>query len=306
MTEEKLMSGVYAPVMTPYNVDLSIDHERLFLHCSWLISQGCGLAIFGTNSEANSLSVGERLDVLDILVGRGLNPKKMLPGTGCCSIIDSAVLTTKAIKLGCSGVLMLPPFYYKDVSDDGIFKNFSEIIERVGDSRLKIFLYHFPQMSGLHLSVEVIERLVKAFPDSIVGMKDSSGDITYLEKIVRTFPHFKMFVGSEALLLTTLRVGGIGCISATANINPKNIINLFDKWKSHEADSIQNGINIVRNIVQTYPMIPAMKKMLAHYSNDANWDRVRPPLTELSENQTNDLIIRLDKINFQMPGLLSK
>ena len=183
MTEEKLMSGVYAPVMTPYNVDLSIDHERLFLHCSWLISQGCGLAIFGTNSEANSLSVGERLDVLDILVGRGLNPKKMLPGTGCCSIIDSAVLTTKAIKLGCSGVLMLPPFYYKDVSDDGIFKNFSEIIERVGDSRLKIFLYHFPQMSGLHLSVEVIERLVKAFPDSIVGMKDSSGDITYLEKI---------------------------------------------------------------------------------------------------------------------------
>ena len=306
MTEEKLMSGVYAPVMTPYNVDLSIDHERLFLHCSWLISQGCGLAIFGTNSEANSLSVGERLDVLDILVGRGLNPKKMLPGTGCCSIIDSAVLTTKAIKLGCSGVLMLPPFYYKDVSDDGIFKNFSEIIERVGDSRLKIFLYHFPQMSGLHLSVEVIERLVKAFPDSIVGMKDSSGDITYLEKIVRTFPHFKMFVGSEALLLTTLRVGGIGCISATANINPKNIINLFDKWKSHEADSIQNGINIVRNIVQTYPMIPAMKKMLAHYSNDANWDRVRPPLTELSENQTNDLIIRLDKINFQMPGLLTK
>ena len=300
------MSGVYAPVMTPYNVDLSIDHERLFLHCSWLISQGCGLAIFGTNSEANSLSVGERLDVLDILVGRGLNPKKMLPGTGCCSIIDSAVLTTKAIKLGCSGVLMLPPFYYKDVSDDGIFKNFSEIIERVGDSRLKIFLYHFPQMSGLHLSVEVIERLVKAFPDSIVGMKDSSGDITYLEKIVRTFPHFKMFVGSEALLLTTLRVGGIGCISATANINPKNIINLFDKWKSHEADSIQNGINIVRNIVQTYPMIPAMKKMLAHYSNDANWDRVRPPLTELSENQTNDLIIRLDKINFQMPGLLTK
>ena len=306
MTEEKLMSGVYAPVMTPYNVDLSIDHERLFLHCSWLISQGCGLAIFGTNSEANSLSVGERLDVLDILVGRGLNPKKMLPGTGCCSIIDSAVLTTKAIKLGCSGVLMLPPFYYKDVSDDGIFKNFSEIIERVGDSRLKIFLYHFPQMSGLHLSVEVIERLVKAFPDSIVGMKDSSGDITYLEKIVRTFPHFKMFVGSEALLLTTLRVGGIGCISATANINPKNIINLFDKWKSHEADSIQNGINIVRNIVQTYQMIPAMKKMLAHYSNDANWDRVRPPLTELSENQTNDLIIRLDKINFQMPGLLTK
>ena len=306
MGKLKCMSGVYAPVMTPYNVDLSIDQERLFTHCSWLISQGSGLAIFGTNSEANSLSVGERLDLLDVLVGRGLSPKKMLPGTGCCSIIDSAILTTKAVKLGCSGVLMLPPFYYKDVSDDGIFKNFSEIIERVGDSKLKIFLYHFPQMSGLHLSIKLIERLIKAFPDSIVGMKDSSGNLKYLEKIVRTFPNFKMFVGSEALLLANLRVGGFGCISATANINPKNIINLFDKWKSSKADSIQNDIKIVRNIVQAYPMIPAMKKMLAHYSNDENWDRVRPPLTELPERQANDLISSLGKINFQMPGLLSK
>ena len=293
MTEEKLMSGVYAPVMTPYNVDLSIDHERLFLHCSWLISQGCGLAIFGTNSEANSLSVGERLDVLDILVGRGLNPKKMLPGTGCCSIIDSAVLTTKAIKLGCSGVLMLPPFYYKDVSDDGIFKNFSEIIERVGDSRLKIFLYHFPQMSGLHLSVEVIERLVKAFPDSIVGMKDSTGNLWDNFKA----KNFSMFVGSEKKLLNGLKMGAAGCISATTNVTGLVAKKVFDDFHRSGDSSSDTKLKALRTVFdETGNLISALHSLKS--LEKEIYKNMLPPLEMLSEEKKKEMLKKLKNLNF--------
>ncbi|MBL94133.1 MAG: 4-hydroxy-tetrahydrodipicolinate synthase [Alphaproteobacteria bacterium MarineAlpha3_Bin5] len=301
MRESSPIKGVFAPVLTPFNPDLTVDQERLFMHCEWLLSQDCSLAIFGTNSEANSLSVNERLQLLEFLVDRGLEPTRMMPGTGCCSIPETVELTKKAVNLGCSSVLMLPPFYYKGVNDEGLYKNFSEVIQRVGDSRLKIFLYHIPQMSGLHFSIDLIERFLREFPETVVGMKDSSGQIENIKVVLHNFPEFKVFVGTESLLLSTLRFGGAGCISGTANINPAKIVRLFNEWKTAKAEHMQNEISEIRKIIEGYQMIPAIKKVIAYYRNDNKWARVRPPLNELPQNETDTLIGKLDFLKFKIP-----
>src|SRR3984957_19496187 len=137
--------GVWAPAITPFGPDLSPDPERFARHARWLLANGCsGLAAFGTNSEANSLSADERMMLLEFLVANGVSPGRLMPGTGCCALTDSVRLTAHAVGLGCAGVLMLPPFYYKGVSDEGLFRSFSEVIERVGDARLRVYLYHIP------------------------------------------------------------------------------------------------------------------------------------------------------------------
>src|SRR5436305_2546768 len=168
--------GVLAPVVTPFRADLAPDSRRLIAHCKWLLSQNCGLAVFGTNSEANSLSLEERLNLLDELVAAGVDPARMMPGTGCCSMMETVKLTKQAVENGCAGVLMLPPFYYKDVGEEGLYRYFSEVVQRVGDARLKIYLYHIPPVAVVGITTGLVERLLKAYPDTIAGMKDSSGD----------------------------------------------------------------------------------------------------------------------------------
>src|SRR6266705_3927738 len=168
--------GVLAPVVTPFKADLSPDRERFIGHCQWLLSQNCGLAVFGTNSEANSMSAEERMKLLDILVATGIDTSRMMPGTGCCSIVETVELTTHAVRHGCAGVLMLPPFYYKDVSEEGLYRYFSEVVQRVGDARLKIYLYHIPPVAVVGITTGLVERPLAAYPNAIAGMKDSSGD----------------------------------------------------------------------------------------------------------------------------------
>src|SRR5882757_3199541 len=174
MTER--IRGVLAPVVTPFNADLAPDSQRFIAHCQWLLSQNCGLAVFGTNSEANSLSMEERAMLLDELVAAGINASRMMPGTGCCSIMETVKLTAQAVEHGCAGVLMLPPFYYKDVGEEGLYRYFSEIVLRVGDARLKIYLYHIPPVAVVGITTGLVERLLAAYPNAIAGMKDSSGD----------------------------------------------------------------------------------------------------------------------------------
>ena len=258
--------------------------------------------MFGTNSEANSLSIEERMSLLDMLVVGGVDPKRMMPGTGCCSIPDTVKLTKHAVDHGVGGVLMLPPFYYKNVSDEGLYRSFAEIIERVGDDRLRIYLYHFPQMSAVPLGIDLVGRLKEAFPGIVVGMKDSSGDRENLEAMLRTFPRFGYFAGSESLLLANMRAGGVGCISATANINPAAIDGLFQKWQTDEADALQESLNQVRMTVQQFPLVPALKTIISHYASDSEWNRLRPPLVELDEGQGEKLIAELQAIGFEMPG----
>ncbi|UCH76203.1 MAG: dihydrodipicolinate synthase family protein [Rhodospirillales bacterium] len=297
------MSGVLSPVVTPFKKDLSPDANRLVRQCRWLLSQNCGLAVFGTNSEGNSLSVEEKIELIDALVDGGLDTGRMMPGTGACAIPDAVRLTAHAVARGCAGVLMLPPFYYKGVSDEGLYRGYAEVIERVGDANLRIYLYHIPPVAQVPITLTLIERLLKDFPDTVVGIKDSSGDWDNTSAMLREFPGFAVFAGSETFLLANMRGGGAGCISATANINPAAIHALYADWQSDGADAMQAKLDDLRGAVQKFPMIPALKAAVAHYSGDADWARVRPPLVELTADQKTGLIAELEKRGFTMPGL---
>jgi len=312
--------GVLAPVLTPFKADLSPDLERFVAHCQWLLSQNCGLAPFGTTSEGNSLSVDERADLLDSLVAAGIDPSRMMPGTGCCSITETARLTSQAVQHGCAGVLMLPPFYYKGVGEEGLYRYFSEVVQRVGDARLRIYLYHIPPVAVVGITTGLVERLLKDYPGAIAGMKDSSGDWNNTKAFLDAFNGFDVFVGSESFLLANMRNGGAGTISATANVNPAAIYELYRRISEEhrkagsigegldtavadaegptpreatarlDPEDLQAKLNVVRDLFfEKYPMIPALKQAIAIYRNDPAWTKVRPPLVELTAEQAKGL-----------------
>jgi 4-hydroxy-tetrahydrodipicolinate synthase len=304
VTSSNRFCGVLSPVVTPFKDDLSPDPELLIRQCKWLLSQNVGLAVFGTNSEANSLSVSEKIMLLEHLVNAGVDPKRMMPGTGCCALPDTVELTRHTVQLGCAGTLMLPPFYYKGVSDDGLFRSYAEVIERTGDDRLRIYLYHIPPIAQVSISPDLVERLVTAYPDIVVGMKDSSGDWSNTRAVLqRKLDDFRMFVGSESFLLQNMQSGGAGCISATANVNPAAIDRLYQEWKLDDASAQQAAVDEIRSLVMQFPMIPALKATVAKYSGDTAWQIVRPPLVALSHDQSADLYRQLDDAGFRMPGL---
>jgi 4-hydroxy-tetrahydrodipicolinate synthase len=318
MTETRILPpsqrirGVLAPVVTPFKADLSPDCERLIRHCQWLLSQNCGLAVFGTNSEANSMAAKERLTLLDALVAAGIDPSRMMPGTGCCSITETVELTAYAVKHGCAGVLMLPPFYYKDVSEEGLYRYFSEVVQRVGDTRLKIYLYHIPPVAIVGITPKLVERLLKAYPNAIAGMKDSSGDWNNTKTFLNAFAKngFDVFVGSESFLLANMRNGGVGTISAMANVNPAAIHKLYRHWNTADdadsADQQQSKLDVVREVFgnRKFPsMIAALKQAIAICRNDPDWTRVRPPLVELTNEQAKLLAAGLKASAFAMPEI---
>jgi 4-hydroxy-tetrahydrodipicolinate synthase len=305
VNDTRRISGVLSPVVTPFTADLAPDPERFVRQCQWLLSQNVGLACFGTNSEANSLSVDERIELLDRLVGAGVDPARMLPGTGCCALTDSARLTAHAVKLGCAGVLMLPPFYYKGVSDEGLFRSFAEVIERVGEARLRVYLYHIPPVAQVSITLGLVERLLKAYPTQTAGMKDSSGDWSNTKAFLDAFARsgFDVFAGSETFLLRNMQNGGAGCISATANVHPGPIAKLYDTWQAAGAPAQQARLDEIRGVFAKFPMIPALKAAIAHHGHDAAWATVRPPLVALTPEQTKALSAELDDKQFTMPGL---
>jgi 4-hydroxy-tetrahydrodipicolinate synthase len=325
--------GVLAPVVTPFKADLSPDCERFVRHCQWLLSQNCGLAVFGTNSEANSMSAAERMKLLDTLVAAGIDRSRMMPGTGCCSITETVELTAHAVKHGCAAVLMLPPFYYKAVNEEGLYRYFSEVVQRVGDKRLKIYLYHIPPVAIVGVTPKLVERLLKAYPNTIAGMKDSSGDWNNTKTFLDAFSEtarpartgFDVFVGSESFLLANMRNGGVGTISATANVNPAAIHKLYEKCSGvrsgerradREAvasavsadldlEDQQSKLNVVREVFSNSrfsSMIAALKQAIAFYGNDPEWTRLRPPLINLTTEQAKLLAAELKAIEFAMPG----
>src|SRR6184192_3661381 len=310
--------GVLAPVVTPFKADLSPDCERFIRHCQWLLSQDCGLAVFGTNSEANAISAEARSTLLDALVAAGIDPSRMMPGTGCCSITETVALTAYAVKHGCAVVLMLPRFYYKNVSEEGLYRYFSEVVQGVGDTRLKIYLYHIPPVAIVGITPKLVERLLKAYPSAIAGMKDSSGDWnntkTFLDafavRVGRPVSGFDVFVGSESFLLANMRNGGVGTISATANVNPAAIHKLYRQWNTagdaDNPDQQQSKLNAVREVFSSrkFPsMIAALKQAIAIHRNDPEWSRVRPPLVELTKEQAKLLAAELKAIGFAMPDI---
>lgn len=301
-THDKLQ-GVLAAALTPLKGDLSPDHAAMIEHFRWLLMRGCdGLAVLGTTGEANSFSLGERLELLEALGASGLDPGRLIVGTGCCAIPDTVRLTRAALQLGAAGVLMLPPFYYKGVGEDGLFAAYAQAIEGVGEERLKILLYHFPRMTGIDMGLGLIERLVAAYPGTVVGIKDSSGDWPNTEAICRALPQFRVFAGSEQFLLPTLRAGGAGCISATVNVTCHLAAELYRRWRRPEADALQEELTRVRRLFQRLPLIPALKQVLAEQEGKPGWLNIRPPLARLAADQARGLLAELESVGFSLPA----
>ena len=297
-------AGVLVPVLTPFIANPTTngnepDAGRFVEFCRFLLGQGAGgLSVFGTTSEANSMSGGERMELLDRLVQSGIPAAKLMPGVGACSVSEAAQLARHAVGHGCGGVLMLPPFYYKGMSDDGLFAFFAGVIDRVGSAALKIYLYHIPPQTVLGLSLDLVGRLIKAYPDTVVGLKDSSGDWNNTAALLDRFPDFAVFPGSEVFLLDGLRKGAAGCITATGNVNVPGIRKVYENWRSPEADRLQAEITTARKTIQAYPMVPALKRIVAHFRGDPGWAAVRPPMVPLSEAQSQALLADLARIGF--------
>jgi 4-hydroxy-tetrahydrodipicolinate synthase len=293
--------GVLVPVLTPFTRSGDPDAGRLVSFCRWLLDQGAGgLSIFGTTSEANSMSGAERMALLEQLVEAGIPAQKLMPGTGACSATEAATLARHAVEHGCGGVLMLPPFYYKGVSDDGIFAFISSVIDKVASPALRIYLYHIPPVAQVGYSLDLVGCLINAYPDTVVGLKDSSGDWSNTVALLDRFPGFAVFPGSEVFLLDGLRKGAVGCITASGNVNVSGIKKVYDNWRGPQAEALQAEITTLRNALQAYPMVPALKRVVAHYHDDPAWATVRPPLVPLDAAQSAALIADLEKLSFSL------
>ena len=285
------LGGLWTPAVTPFLPDGAVNTGRLIEHCRALLTDGStGLAILGTTSEANSLTVGERLRIIDACVEAGIPPERLLPGTGATALEDAARLTRHAADHGCAGVLLLPPFYYKKVSDDGLFAFVAALIERGGPKVPRILLYHIPPIAVVGWSIELVGRLAEAFPGIVAGMKDSSGSIDHVIEMINTFPGFAVFPGAERHLLDGMRAGAVGCISASANVNARGIAGLVRHWREPDAERRQEEANAIRNAVEDRGLIPSVKVVLGARYRDENWRRVRPPLMPLGLDAARELL----------------
>ncbi len=276
-------NGVAVATLTPMTADLEPDLPRFIAHCRRMLDRGADLlAVLGTTGEANSLGVDEKLRLLDALGESDIPGETLLPGTGTCSIADTAILTRKALEVGAAGVVMLPPFYYKGVSDAGLHAAYEEVVQRVGDARLRIYFYNFPFNSGVPISHALIEGLLAAYPQAIAGIKDSSGDLDNMLAMCRRFPGFGVFAGSEQFLLPVLQAGGAGCISATANVTVGLCAEVLAAARAGEdAGRLQERLSAWRLAIQSQPLIPALKAIMAEDAGDPDWLALRPPLAAL-------------------------
>ena len=296
MLKDALYGGVNAAVLSPMRADLSIDLDRMAAHGNWLLANGCnGLAILGTTGEANSIGIDERIEVMEGLVERGIPPARLLPGTGTPALTDTVKLTRKAAALGCPGALLLPPFFYKNPTDDGLFAYFSEVVQRVGGD-IKIYLYHFPAQSAVPFGIDLIGRLLKAYPTAFKGIKDSSGDWANTRGYADHFAKdgFEVYAGDDSLLRNLLAVEGAGCITAASNVNCAVGAQVYANWNTPVGEAAQVTLTATRKAVTTVPLIPGLKALKARHAGDAAWHNIRPPHLKLTDEQQARLFAAFD------------
>jgi 4-hydroxy-tetrahydrodipicolinate synthase len=299
MLDQAIYGGVNAAALTPMTPDRAPDVALMAAHCRWLLANGCdGLGVLGTTGEANSFSVAERIAVMEGLVQAGIPAAKMMPGTGCAALTDTVELTRRAKALGCPGVLMLPPFYYKNPSDDGLFAYFSEVIQRVGGG-IKVYLYHFPQQSAVPFSLDLIGRLMTAFPGTIKGVKDSSGDYANMKAMIDAFAKdgFEAYSGSDEFLLRILREGGAGCITAASNVNCSaggRVVAAFRAGDDAAAEAAQAVLTATRRVCTTVPLIGGLREIVARATGNAAWRTIRPPNVALKAEQAGPFLAAFD------------
>lgn len=288
--------GVIVPLLTPFNDDSSIATDLYVSHAKWLFAQGCvAIAPFGTTGEALSVGIDERIEAIQSLLAAGIDPSQVIPGTGLCDITETARLSRACLDAGCAGVMVLPPFYYKAVTEDGLYRYYVQLLENLGPDA-RIYLYHIPQVAIVGVPPSLAARLHADFPDNFVGIKDSSGDWENTQALFE-IEGLIVYPGSEVPLLDALELGGPGCITATANVNVTTIAQVARLHAAGEivaARELHAGVTRIRRIVEEYGPIPAQKRLLALASGDTRWANVRPPLEPLSKEKGVELASALE------------
>ena len=280
------LSGVWAASLTPLRADLSPDPERLLAHFRALVSEGCdGIVLFGTTGEATSFSVSERIALLDRLVAEGVDPGRMIVGVGCAATVDTVALSRSSQEHGVAGVLMLPPFFYKAVTDEDLAAAFGWIFGQLGPEAPPVLLYNIPQVSGVAVSAALAGQLLERYPDTVRGVKDSSGDLESLRAFLAAMPGASVFAGTELLMVPGMAEGAVGAISAAANVNARHIRTAFESRDPGDIEVLVQA----RQALSAHPVIPALKSVVAARLGDSGWTRVRPPLRSVSAETGSDL-----------------
>ncbi|WP_436643594.1 dihydrodipicolinate synthase family protein [Microbaculum sp. FT89] len=292
------MAKLLVPAATPIDADRRIDLERLAAHCHALLADGAdAIALFGTTGEATSFSAPERMATLEGLIAAGIPADRIMPGTGCPAVTEAIALSRHAFEQGCETVMTLPPYYYKAVSEDGVFDAMAWLVEELKPLGPRIILYHIPPVAQVGFPVPLVRRLADAFPGIIVGVKDSSGDFANTEALLAACPDLDIYPGSETFLLPGLRKGGAGCITATGNLNARAIRAVIDETDPGRADDRHAEIVGYRKTVEARPLIAAIKAVLADRYGAPSWRAVRPPLRALPDDQIKPLLEDLERLS---------
>lgn len=293
--------GVHCAAATPVTPEGRPDLTLFAAHCRALLDEGChGIAMLGTTGEANSFGLHDRMALLDAAIEGGTPADTLLPGTSAPSVADTLALTSHALGAGAKGVVLLPPYYYKDVSDEGLFRFYARVIEGVGDDRLRVVLYHIPQVTQVPISHDLIARLMEAFPGIVCGIKDSAGKIENMQAMCARFPDLGVLAGADPLMLPVLQAGGAGCITATSNLRADALRVVWDGWqdpgKAEEVAAAQARIVDWRNLTNRYVQLATVKTMLARSRGDTAWLTLMPPLVELTEAQRQDVWAEMERL----------
>ena len=289
--------GVYAAVSTPVDAGCKIDADLLLDHCRWLLENGCaGLAPLGTTGEANSLATSQRRELIETMAEGGLPMDKTIVGTGSTSFNDAIELSEIALDAGANGLLMLPPFYYKSPTEEGLFRFFARVAEALGGKSPRIFLYHFPQMSAVPFTLSLVRRLRKSIPGVFVGMKDSSGDFENTKMFVEAFPGFEAFSGSEVFTAANLEIGGWGCISATTNVTAPIVAAWLTEADPDARAELNLKVNALRDVIASVNNVSGTKGALSVFRACPSWARTLPPNVDLGKAEASKLASALDDI----------
>jgi 4-hydroxy-tetrahydrodipicolinate synthase len=276
------VQGVWCAVLTPFDSAGLPDSPRLARHVRRILAAGVdGIALFGTTGEGQSLSLKERREGLDALLAAGIAPSRIVAATGCASLPETIALTRHAVQANCAGALVLPPFFFKAVADEGVFASYARVIDGVGDARLPLYLYHIPQVSGVAISSSVIERLAIDYPGVLAGVKDSECNLDHTRMLLSRFGDLAIFVGFEPHLPAALAAGGAGTICGIANLFPRLLRRLYDKALTADHHDDLKRVEGFIAALERYPLFAAFKALQAEFADDDGWAALRPPLVAL-------------------------
>lgn len=294
MDTQSTPRGVWCATLTPLDARGNVDGPRFAGHGARLLADGIdGIVPFGTTGEGQSFSVAERMAGLEALVAAEIPATKIIAATGGAAMPDTIALTRHALAIGCAGVLVLPPFFYKGVTDDGVHASYAALIDGVADARLRLYLYHIPQVSAVPIAATVIERLRAAYPGVVVGLKDSGGDLAHTLAMRTAFADLAVFVGHEPHLPSLLAAGGAGTICGTANLFPGLMRRLYDTAGTADEPAALSTLARFLDIAYEHPLVPAFKALLAEQRGDDAWCPVRPPLVPLPATVRATMLDRL-------------